>query len=105
MSRLMIIRLREEGFGKSEEELIKVIILVPFVLEIVYFTVDRRLCKVELRRWTFRNEPGLPIETRHSPHSERSAQYHLVGVNMAQIIKEHQKGCTVFLMELYAQGR
>ena len=50
MSRLMIIRLREEGFGKAEEELIKVIILVPFVLEIVYFTVYRRLCKVELRR-------------------------------------------------------
>lgn len=48
MLRFKIIRLCKEGFVQVEGP-IKIIVLVPFVLGIVYFVVYRRLCKVELR--------------------------------------------------------
>ena len=48
MLRFKVIRLTKEGFVQVKGP-IKIVILVPFVLRIVYFIVYCRLCKVELR--------------------------------------------------------
>jgi hypothetical protein len=67
ISRLEIIRLREKGFVQVEEGPIKIMILVPFILRVVYFIVYRRLCKVELRRRKSDRESQL-CKTRRVTH-------------------------------------
>ena len=77
MFRFKAIRLREEGFVRVEDP-IKLIILVPFVPGIVYFTECCWLCKVELRRgFGCEYLMSLDFQTRRVTHLIRGDPYNV----------------------------
>jgi len=78
MLRFKVIRLTKEGFVQVKGP-IKIVILVPFVLRIVYFIVYRRLCKVELRTEGRIRYWSLDFQNKivTLPHLGRSVQCHL----------------------------
>ena len=105
ISRFEVIRLHEEGFVRVEYP-IKIIILVPFILGIIYFIVYRRLCKVELRWRKSDSESQL---CKHDALLTSFGAIRTMSPGRCQHWSDNQtsgqREGTVFFMELFAQGR
>jgi hypothetical protein len=100
--RFKVVRLCKEGLVQVEGP-IKIIVLVPFVLGVVYFIVYRWLCKVELRPRLNSNFPNKTL------FLTSFGAIRTISPGLSQRGTDNQTSATgkltVFLMELYAQGR